>query len=112
MNAEKIINRFGSTVYITHGDGWRSGNFKAFIQPLRYKTKMYMTGEITPLGRNQNNVYLYLGPAAHDLTRLSRDYILHTLNGDSYTVDRSELVTISEKTVYVWAVIRKITEVA
>ncbi len=112
MNIDKILKHYGGTVYITLSDTWRSNDFKAFIQPLRYKTKVYMTGEVTPIGRNQNNVYLYLGPAKHDLTKLNQSYILHDFDGNSYFIDRSEKITVNEKIVYIWAIIRKITEVA
>ena len=77
MNISRLINRYGNTVHITGGDSWKSPSFKAFIQPLRYKTKLYMEGEHTPIGINRNDVYLYIGPAEHRLDKLDRTYRIH-----------------------------------
>lgn len=109
MSIEKMLDKFGNTVYITGRDGWKSPLFKAFIQPLRYKNKLYMTGDITPVGINSNNVYLYIGPAKHDLTKLDKSYRI--LDSDkSYLIDRAEKITVKNNTVYIWAVIRQTTE--
>ncbi|MDR1464916.1 MAG: hypothetical protein LBJ11_06425, partial [Oscillospiraceae bacterium] len=54
-------------------DGWRSAGYGAFLQPLRYKNKMYLGGVNTRIGFNREGYYLYLGPAGHDLTKLGRD---------------------------------------
>ena len=58
MNINKMLNRYGSSVYISNKEGWKSCLFNAFIQPLRYKTKLYMEGERTPIGVNRNDVFL------------------------------------------------------
>lgn len=110
MNIEKMLNKFGNTVYISGSDGWKSPLFNAFIQPLRYKTKLYMTGDVTPIGTNRNNVYLYIGPARHDLTKLDKSYRIYD-NNHSYLIDRAERITVKNNTVYIWAVIRQTTEV-
>ena len=77
MNINKLLNRYGSSVYISNKEGWKSYLFHAFIQPLRYKTKLYMEGERTPIGINRNDVYLYIGPANHDLTKLAKESALN-----------------------------------
>ena len=61
MNIDKIIQSFGASVYIKNDDDWSSPLFNAFIQPLRYKNKLYMTGDFTPIGKNTHDVYLYIG---------------------------------------------------
>ncbi len=110
MNIDKMLNKFGNTVYITGADGWRTPLFNAFIQPLRYKTKLYMTGEVTPIGINRNSVYLYLGPAGHDLTKLDGSYTIHDRDKNSYLIDRAEKITVKNRAVYIWAVIRQVTK--
>ncbi len=110
MNISKIINLYGNTVHITGSDGWKSSSFKAFIQPLRYKTKLYMEGEHTPIGINRNDVYLYIGPADHRLDKLDRTYRIHDKDNNRYMVDRAERIIVNDKTVYIWAIIRKTTE--
>lgn len=111
MNIEKILNKIGNTVYISGADGWKSSLFNAFIQPLRYKTKLYMTGDVTPIGINRNSVYLYIGPARHDLTRLDKSCRIHDGDNNLYLIDRAEKITVKNNTVYIWAVIRQTTEV-
>lgn len=111
MNLEKIFKFYGNTVFISNTSGWNGAHFKAFIQPLRYKTKLYMQGERTPIGKNKNDVYLYIGPAEHDLTKLDNTYRIHDYEKNKYIIDRAEKIQISNNTVYIWAVIRKTTEV-
>ncbi len=110
MNIDKILKLYGNTVHISGADGWKSPAFKAFIQPLRYKNKLYQQGSFTPLGVNKNNVYLYIGPANHDLTKLDNTYKLHDNENRKYIIDRAEKITLNDNILYIWAVIRKTTE--
>ncbi len=109
MNISRTIKRYGNTVYITAADGWKSPSFKAFIQPIRYKTKLYMEGDHTPIGINNNDVYLYIGPGDHNLEKLSKRHRIHDKNYE-YLIDRAERIIVNDTTVYVWAIIRKVTE--
>lgn len=111
MNIDKILQLHGNTVHISGADGWKSPLFKAFIQPLRYKNKLYQQGSFTPLGVNKNNVYLYIGPASHDLTRLDNTYRLHDNENSKYIIDRAEKIKSRDTVIYIWAIIRKTTEV-
>lgn len=111
MSIEKMLNKYGNSVFISGADGWKSPLFSAFIQPLRYKNKLYMTGDITPLGINRNSVYLYIGPARHDLTKLDKSYRIHDSENNTYIIDRAEKVIVKNNTLYIWAVIRQTTEV-
>ena len=111
MSINKILSSFGNTVYLSRSDGWKSPLFKAFIQPLRYKNKLYQQGSFTPLGVNKNNVYLYIGPANHDLTRLDGTFRLHDSENQRYIIDRAEKIKINDTVFYIWAIIRQTTEV-
>ena len=110
MTIEKMLNKFGNSVHITGADGWSSPIFSAFIQPLRYKNKLYVSGDVTPLGINPNRVYLYIGPASHDLTKLDKTYRIHDSDNNSYLIDRAEKIKVKNNIVYIWAVIRQTTE--
>lgn len=110
MNVSKIMNRYGHTVYITGPFDWKSSSFKAFIQPLRYKTKLYMEGAHTPIGINHNDVYLYMGPAEHRLDKLNKLYRIHDIDNNQYMIDRADRIIVNDTTVYIWAIIRKTTE--
>ena len=111
MNINKMLESYGNTVHISGANGWNSPLFKAFLQPLRYKNKLYQQGSYTPLGVNKNNVYLYIGPACHDLTRLDNTYRIHDSNNKKYIIDRAEKITVKNSVVYIWAVVRQTTEV-
>jgi hypothetical protein len=110
MNITGMINKFGCSVHISGADGYHSTPFRAFIQPLRYKTKLYLQGEHTPIGVNRNDVYLYIVPANHDLTKLDSTYRIHDKENNKYMIDRAEKIMVQDTIVYVWAVIRKTTE--
>ena len=110
MNINKMLDRYGSYVYISNREDWKSCAFHAFIQPLRYKTKLYMEGERTPIGINNNDVYLYIGPGNHDITKLHDGYRIHDIENNIYMIDRAEKIKIHDNVVYIWAVIRKTTE--
>ena len=111
MNIDKMLNAYGSSVYISGIDGWTSPLFKAFLQPLRYKNKLYQQGSYTPIGINKNNVYLYIGPACHDLTKLDKNYKIHDKDNNKYTIDRAEKIAVKDSVIYIWAVVRQTTEV-
>lgn len=110
MNIDSFINTFGNSVFLTAPDGWKSCVYNAFIQPIRYKTKLYMMGDFTPLGANKNTVCLYLGPAAHDLTKLTYAHRIHDSDGNKYKIDRAEKIRVGNKAVYIWAIIRQTAE--
>lgn len=99
------------SVYLKNNTNWNSPVFNAFIQPLRYKNKLYMTGDFTPIGINTQDVYLYMGPKNHDLTTLDASYRIFDSNNNSYMIERAEKVTFKNEIVYIWAIIRKTTEV-
>ncbi len=111
MNIDKMLNTYGNPVYLSGQDGWKSPLFKAFLQPLRYKNKLYQQGSYTPLGINKNNVYLYIGPACHDLTKLDNAYRIHDKDNKKYTIVRAEKITVNDSVIYIWAVVRQATEV-
>lgn len=108
MNAKTIeayIKRLGRSVYITDED-WSSDIYTAFIQPLRYKNKMYLSGTFNELGHYGEGYYLYIGPANESFEFLSTHALLHTADG-SYKIERFEKIYLKEKPVYIWAVIKK-----
>ena len=110
MNINYIINKFGNTVYLTAKGSWQSATFNAFIQPLRYKNKLYMTGDFTPIGRNTNDLYLYLGPKNHNFSDSAENYQIHDSFGNSYIIDRAEPILFKGEVLYIWAIIRKVLE--
>ena len=107
MKIEQLMNRHGRAMHLNLPDGGTSGTFFGFIQPLRYKNKMYLFGVNTPIGYNSQGYYLYIGPPEQDLSEMAQDTRL-CADGVEYQIDRAEKVYQNGKVFYVWAVIRTI----
>ncbi|MDR0531792.1 MAG: hypothetical protein LBG83_07005 [Oscillospiraceae bacterium] len=107
-----VMERFGRQVRLCLPDGWQTEHFGAFLQPLRYKNKMYLGGVNTRIGFNREGYYLYLGPPEHDLTQLGRDMWIQaaTNPAERYTVDRAEAVYFGEHPSHIWAIVRSMVE--
>ena len=94
MKIEKLLNTYGRTVELNEGDF--SKEYKAFIQPLRYKNKMYLDGIYTQIGFNSQGHYLYIGPPDPDLT-LAEDNAFLFADGIKYQSYRAERVYNGDK---------------
>ena len=101
---DAVIDRIGEEV-IT--DIWgEQVKSKAFIQPMRYKNKLYVDMKITELGFNDTECFLYLGPADVDFTGSERHTTVHSLSGKrSYNVSRADKISVGGEVLYIWAVL-------
>lgn len=108
MSLDKLFAEFGNEMLLKKEDGWKSEIFHGFIQPLRYKNKIYLNGVNTVIGFNDEGNYLYIGPAEHDITQLD-GWI--EMKDKKYTIDRAEYVYCKNSVIYIWAIIREISEV-
>lgn len=109
MQITHFLNRFGRRAFLADSDGWTSTPFHCFLQPLRYKNKMYLYGVNTQIGYNAQGYYLYIGPPEHDLTRLSEETEL-AIGDERYRIDRAEKVYCGETLCYIWAIVRTVVE--
>lgn len=106
---DKLFEIAGRKIALISENGETKAEFKAMIQPLRYKNKMYLDGIYTEIGFNSQGHYLYIGPPEIDLTELEdRDHLF--ADGTKYQIDRAEKVYMGEKVFYIWAIIRTIVE--
>lgn len=110
MNTGKIFEKYGleANLYDYSGDALVSYDFKAFVQALRYKNKVYLRGTYTELGKNQQDYYLYIGPADVDVSNVDGAVRVLNINGTEYLVDRTEQHHIGNENVYTWAIIRPV----
>ncbi len=106
-----FFNKFGRSVFLCDNTGWRSPVYRAFLQPLRYKNKMYLEGTYTVLGKDPNGLYLYIGSPKHDITRLPKDSRVTDADGKSYLIQRAEKVCRGDAPYYFWAILKEISEV-
>lgn len=111
MKTKKFFERYGkSAVYTVIGQQRQITEFKAFIQPLRYKNKLYLRGKYTEIGKNKEDYYLYIGPPEVDVSAVDGIFTLLEIDGTGYLVYRTEKHSIGEKDIYIWAIIRPIVE--
>ena len=110
MTLRSMFDKYGQEITFKGNDGWSTPIFGGFIQPLRYKNKMYLNGVNTVIGFNSQGHYLYIGPPDHDAGRLTSAQWIES-NGQKFTVDRSEKVYFKNEVIYIWAIIREIVEV-
>ena len=108
MISDAVFGKYAQKVNVH--DAGTVKTCKAYIQPLRYKNKMYLDGIYTEIGFNSQGHYLYIGPPAPDLTSLTDSGYI-SADGTSYRIDRAEKVYMGEEVFYIWAIIRTIVEV-
>lgn len=101
-----MLERFGNLAEIT-GESPESADIpvKAFIQPLRYKNKMYLEPTSGVLGLEDEGSYLYIGPPEPAPSKLG-DNCKIRFDGRLYSVERAEIVTVGNEQLYCWAVMK------
>ena len=111
MTLNRLFENYGRRVRLTAVDeNWQGEIFHAFIQPLRYKNKMYLEDKRVPLGIGDMSYYLYLGPAEHDLTQVDTDEYMLKTDNESFYITRAEKLWFSNDVSYIWAVIKRVKE--
>ena len=108
---EAFFNKFGRSVSLSDRTGWKSPVYRVFLQPLRYKNKMYLEGSYTLLGKDPNGLYLYIGPVAHDITRVPKNTSITDSDGKQYLIQRAEKVCRGDSPFYFWAILKEVCEV-
>ena len=94
-------------VKVISTDGENRVVFSAFLQPLRYKNKIYLSGVPTELGYDGVNKYLLLAPPEVDIDCLkNKDYTIYFGTG-RFSADHCEPVYLGKKKLYYWAVVHK-----
>ena len=111
MSFASVINRnikeYGTVVTFSP-DGENYGEtYMAFIQPLRYKNKMYLEGKHSDIGVIDSSYSLYIGPPEIDVTVNTVDSRLK-MGGKTYHFTHAESVRIGDETAYMWGVVRKV----
>ena len=97
---DREIGRYGSSVTIDQGGDKIST--KAFLEPLRYRNKIYIGGEYRTLGFLRREKYLYVGKSVHRL--VENESVIET-QGNKYIVKRCETYFVKDTPVYEWAIL-------
>ena len=99
-SVKETIKRYGNSVVISE-DG-KTNNAKAFIEPLRYKNRVYVGGKYRLLGVDRDEKYLYVGFAEIPL----REHCsVIEMKGSKYIVKRCETYYVKDYPIYVWAIL-------
>lgn len=95
------IKKYGSSVRIINGS--TACSTKAFVEPLRYKNKVYIGGEYHQLGSFKKEKYLYIGVPQMNLEENNTVIEMHE---NKYIVKRCEKYYVKDIPVYVWAILQ------
>ncbi len=101
----KLFEKLGVKITVTNGE--HTVNFMGFLQPLRYKNKIYLSGVPTELGYDGLNKYLLIAP--HEVGEKcleSREYTIHC-EGATFSADHCEPVYLGKNILYYWAIVHK-----
>lgn len=94
------IRRYGCKLSVdTNGKCVRTN---AFIEPLRYKNKVYVGGQYHVLGFKNSEKYLFIGPPE---TELSENESVIEMQKVKYIVKRCETYNVDDRPIYVWAIL-------
>lgn len=102
---KKMFCRFGRKLKIQTPDG--ETVFFAFLQPLRYKNKMYLSAVHGELGFDTMTKFLLLCPGEVDLEAVDGVSVMLCLGEEDFSVDHCEKVCLGEEVLYNWAIIHK-----
>ena len=81
--------------------------FPAFLQPLRYKNKIYLSGVPTELGYDGLNKYLLIAPYKVDKKYLMGEGYVIKFGEERFSADHCEPVYLGKKPLYYWAIVHK-----
>lgn len=82
--------------------------FKAFLQPLRYKNKMYLSSVSTELSYNNTRKFLLVCPADIDIENADGYNSIIKADENEFCVDHCELVYSGDEAVYCWSIVHQI----
>lgn len=105
---KRAMENHGQKIYI-HDGKIQSMPYKAFIQPIRYKNRMYLQDISTVVGRDSKDYFLYIGPYDREIDQENRNFVVES-NFTKYSVVKSQPVRFDDQVIYVWAVIKEFVE--
>lgn len=104
---DRLLRRYGDLVEIRQKGDLLQVN--AWIQPLRYKNKMYLGGTYLPDGYWDGGHFLYIGPAGVRLDEMPPDTLLYR-QGRCFCIQRAEPIGFANEVLYLWAILQTCEE--
>lgn len=96
----KSIQTYGEDIAVINDNDTVST--RAFIEPLRYRNKIYIGGGYRTLGMKHSEKYLYVG--IPDITLVENKTIVKRKDNE-YLVKRVERYYVGEQIAYTWAIL-------
>lgn len=101
-----LFNKMGVTLSLKNGSATLC-DFNAFLQPLRYKNKMYLRGVATELGYDNLKKYLLISPVDVDLSKVDGTKICLYFGNLHMSIDHTETVYFGKMPYYNWSIVSK-----
>lgn len=99
-----LITRFGCEISVS--DGSAKSQYRAFIQPLRYKNKLYLDGTSLTQGLYSGSYCLLIAPPELKLDSTAEDYIIECKSMNKrFTVKKADTYYLNDAPLYLWAVL-------
>lgn len=98
---KKLIDKYGCDLSLSDG----SFSWRAFVEPLRYKNKLYVEESSLPEGMINRTAFRYIGPPDVDLNSIAPRGTVIKMGNIKVTVSHSEEVSFDNNTVYIYAVL-------
>lgn len=107
MRIEKIVEssfeRYATQMYLSKNG--KEIAFKGFLQPLRYKNKMYLSNVSTELSYNNTRKFLLISPVEIDIQNADGYESLIRTDMLNLCIDHSELVYFKNEPLYCWSIV-------
>lgn len=103
---QSILRRYGVSMKLKNEDG--ETEFKAFLQPLRYKNKMYLSTVSTELAYNSTRKFLLIAPKEIEIERADGYDSILIFGDREFCCDHSELVYSADEAVYCWSIVHRV----
>lgn len=104
----QMLEKFGNSVQVvmtSKGGEKVTYSIKAFIQPLRYKNKLYLESTVGELGIEDEGAYLYIGPPEPSPDKFGENCKV-ICDGENYYVTRAEQIKARDEKLYTWAILK------
>lgn len=105
--APKALFKKSGVSLVIKRDGEEITSFNAFLQPLRYKNKIYLRGVATELGYDSLKKYLLISPADVDLSVIDGTSLALFFGDKHLSIDHTEKVYLGKKPYYTWSIVSK-----
>lgn len=101
-----LFKKMGVSLHIKSA-GETVSTFNAFLQPLRYKNKIYLRGVATELGYDSLKKYLLISPANVDLSGVDGTSLALYFGDVHLSIDHTETVYLGKTPYYNWTIVSK-----